>query len=229
MTPSTEQAAASETVSASEIQTYLPLVQQTVARFLRKLPPNVLRDDLMAAGMIGLIDSLKKNGKDRGPTFEWYARIRIRGAVVDELRAEDWLSRRARTRATQEGVNGEKPKNTFVRMDDVMVRGESIDFADTTQQRACEQMEARQGEQALRRAIAELSPREKFIVQSHYLEGIQMKVIAKELGVSEPRVSQLHARAVQKLRGFLATAESNEYIPPQDRPTVPARPVRKAA
>src|SRR4029079_2609779 len=74
--------AASSVPTAPEIKKYMPLVHQAVARFMGKLPPNVLREDLVAAGTFGLIDSLRKNGAERGPTFEWYARIRIRGAVV---------------------------------------------------------------------------------------------------------------------------------------------------
>src|SRR6185503_3671143 len=64
---------------------------------MRRLPPNVRREDLFSAGMLGLYDSMRKNGGDEdGPKFEWYARIRIRGAILDELRAQDWLPRRAR-------------------------------------------------------------------------------------------------------------------------------------
>src|SRR5258708_12470252 len=86
----------------------MPIGGRGGGRLLRKLPPNVLRDDLIAAGTFGLVDALRKSA-DRGPAFDWYARIRIRGAVVDELRAQDWLTRRARTRvarAQAEGVGG---------------------------------------------------------------------------------------------------------------------------
>jgi len=88
------------TPTREELTLYMPLVHQVVCRVLRKLPPNVLRDDLVAAGAFGLIDALRKS-PERGPAFDWYARIRIRGAVVDELRSQDWLTRRARTRATK--------------------------------------------------------------------------------------------------------------------------------
>src|SRR5579862_3772358 len=94
------------TPSREELTLYMPLVHQVVARVLRKLPPNVLRDDLVAAGTFGLVDALRKS-TERGPAFDWYARIRIRGAVVDELRAQDWLTRRARTRVTRAQAQGE--------------------------------------------------------------------------------------------------------------------------
>jgi len=83
--------ALANTPTRDELATYMYLVHQVVARVLRKLPPNVLRDDLMAAGTFGLVDALRRSA-DHGPTFDWYARIRIRGAVVDELRAQDGLA-----------------------------------------------------------------------------------------------------------------------------------------
>src|SRR5580704_7274234 len=106
-------------VKASDVQDYMPLVRQIVARFLRRLPPNVLRDDLMSAGTYGLIDSLRKNATERGPTFEWYARVRIRGAILDELRAQDWLTRRARSRIAAHADDGRAPLSGIVSMDDL--------------------------------------------------------------------------------------------------------------
>ena len=101
-----------------DLTLYMPLVYQVVARMLRKLPPNVLRDDLVGAGTFGLIDALRKS-VDRGPAFEWYARIRIRGAVVDELRTQDWLTRRARTRVTRAQALGESSGAAVVGFDDL--------------------------------------------------------------------------------------------------------------
>ena len=90
---------ASWNVPPDVLRRYLPLVRQVVAQMARRLPANVLRDDLMAAGVFGLMDSLRRNGAECSETFEWYARTRIRGAIFDELRAQDWLPRRARTAA----------------------------------------------------------------------------------------------------------------------------------
>src|SRR5262245_16717640 len=86
--------------TAEVIAEWMPLVHHVTGQFLKKLPPNVLRDDLVAAGTFGLIDALRKAGA-RKMAFDWYVRIRIRGAILDELRAQDWLSRRARTRVVQ--------------------------------------------------------------------------------------------------------------------------------
>src|SRR5438094_3887943 len=79
-------------VTNQDLLPYMPLVHEEVGRMLRRLPPSVQKDDLIAAGTCGLMDALRKNAvSERGPQFEWYARIRIRGAVLDELRNEDWL------------------------------------------------------------------------------------------------------------------------------------------
>src|SRR5580693_8720352 len=104
--------------SREELTSYMYLVHQVVARVLRKLPPNVLRDDLIAAGTFGLVDALRKSA-DRGPAFDWYARIRIRGAVVDELRAQDWLTRRARTRVARAQALGLGGSAAVIGFDDL--------------------------------------------------------------------------------------------------------------
>ena len=187
--------------TAAEVTTYLPLVQQVVARFIGKLPPNVLRDDLVAAGTYGLIDSLRKNGHDRSPTFEWYARIRIRGAILDELRTQDWLTRRARSRVTAAAKGGAQmasERSTVVGFDDLPPAMSQL--IDTSTPNPLEASIERSERRQLDLAVESLPERERMIVRMHYYKGEQFKVIAEELGVSEPRVSQLHARAVTLLR-----------------------------
>jgi len=62
---------------------YAPIVLQIAGGFQRRLPRNVLRDDLVAAGMGGLWDAIRKHGRERGESFDWYVRVRIRGAILD--------------------------------------------------------------------------------------------------------------------------------------------------
>lgn len=181
-----------------ELATYMLLVHQVVARVLRKLPPNVLRDDLIAAGTFGLVDALRKSA-DRGPAFDWYARIRIRGAVVDELRAQDWLTRRARTRVAKAQAQGDSAGIAVVGFDD-LPESQAHAFADESVATPQEQVEERMDRIALERAVALLPEREGNIVAWHYFDGVPFKAIAARLGVSEPRISQLHARAMGRLR-----------------------------
>jgi RNA polymerase sigma factor FliA len=192
----------STTPTREELACYMPLVHQVVGRLLRKLPPNVLRDDLVAAGAFGLVDALRKS-TDRGPAFDWYARIRIRGAVVDELRAQDWLTRRARTRIAKAQAVGEAGSVAVVGFDD-LPEAQAQAFVDESLATPHEQVERRMDRVALERAVGQLPEREGNIVAWHYFDGAPFKVIAARLGVSEPRVSQLHARAMGRLRLTLA-------------------------
>lgn len=82
-----------------DVLRHLPLVQTVVDRVAAHLPPHVDRDDLFHAGVIGLIDALTKFDPSRDNAFSTYAVLRIRGAVIDELRARDWVPRGARERA----------------------------------------------------------------------------------------------------------------------------------
>jgi RNA polymerase sigma factor for flagellar operon FliA len=83
----------------AEILRHLPLVRTVVDRVAAHLPSNVDRDDLFHAGVIGLIDALNRFDASRDNAFSTYAVMRIRGQVIDELRARDWVSRGARERA----------------------------------------------------------------------------------------------------------------------------------
>jgi RNA polymerase sigma factor for flagellar operon FliA len=198
-------------VTREAVEAYLPLVHQTVRRFLRKLPANVCRDDLVSAGVFGLMDALRKNGGGEGPAFEWYARIRIRGAIVDALRQQDWLSRRARWAV----ASGEAQSATAVVSFDDMAAGEqAAAMLDERAADPAEQAEANDERARLERAVATLPDRERLIVSMHYFEGVLFKDIGALLGVSEPRVSQLHARAMAKLRATLQGDEGLSARPP---------------
>ena len=83
------------------IQEHAPLVRRLALRLASKLPASVELDDLIQSGMIGLLDAAKRYQKERGAQFTTYAMTRINGAMVDELRRQDWLPRNARTRSRQ--------------------------------------------------------------------------------------------------------------------------------
>jgi RNA polymerase sigma factor (sigma-70 family) len=174
----------------------------------RKLPRNVLRDDLIAAGMSGLWDAVRKHGHEQTENFDWYVRVRIRGAILDELRAQDWLPRRARAAAAEAAqAAGKRPCTPVVlRFDDVseteqarcLTAGES-----TNTEKA---VEARLVKATLTRAMDQLPERERRIVSMHYFRGVKFKDLGEMLGVSEPRISQLHSRAMTRLKGILESA-----------------------
>ena len=81
------------------LENYLPLVRYTAERLYTKLPDEVDVDDLISAGIFGLMDAIRAYDTDRGVKFETYCSARIRGAILDELRSLDWVPRLVRSRA----------------------------------------------------------------------------------------------------------------------------------
>jgi RNA polymerase sigma factor for flagellar operon FliA len=198
------------TPTSEEVTRHMPLVRQVVARFLRRLPANVLRDDLVAAGVYGLIDSLRKNGGDHGPTFESYARIRIRGAILDELRTQDWLPRRARWAALGKRPSSDETPVAVIGLEDLGPGERTGSFTDDEARNPAEMLEDAQANRRLSDAVDRLPDRERVIVRMHYFQGARFKDIGEVLGVSEPRVSQLHTRAMGQLRKLLAAEEASQ-------------------
>lgn len=185
------------------ITAYLPLVARLVRQLKRRLPANVQADDLISAGVFGLVDSLRRNGGDQGVTFQGYARTRIRGAIFDELRAQDWVSRRTRDRLTSAAEETGSVGTIFLSLDEATLTETTHHFA-TAEEDPLEAAEAQCQYRALARAIEQLPERERTIVGRHYFDGVKLKDIGQELGVSEPRISQLHTRALGRLRTMLA-------------------------
>jgi len=75
------------------VQKYLPLVSAVVNRLAMTLPDHVDHDDLYSVGLIGLLQALRNYNPNCGTSFETYARVRVRGAMLDELRRMDWVPR----------------------------------------------------------------------------------------------------------------------------------------
>jgi RNA polymerase sigma factor FliA len=186
-----------------DLARYMPIVQQTVAALMRRLPSNVQRDDLIAAGTWGLMDSLRRAPTTEGTAFESYVRIRIRGAMVDELRAQDWLPRRVRTAVNRRQPGEAAPLAAVVGLEDVTM-GDPMALADTQHRSPIEEVLASSERKLLAAAVEKLPPRERTVVQLHYFSGVRFKLIGTMLGVSEPRISQLHSRALQRLRDMLS-------------------------
>lgn len=208
LTRKSQPVTATPVVRERDVKKYMHLVHQTVATFLRRLPPNVLRDDLVAAGAYGLIDSLRKNGEKQDPAFEYYIRIRIRGAILDELRAQDWLPRRTRWAASGKGSENKTVSGTAIPMavvgfDDLPASERALSMPDSVAPSPADAVETAMRHQALTEAVKLLPERERTIVTLHYFRDVKFKDIGCKLGVSEPRISQLHARAMNRLRTML--------------------------
>ena len=82
-----------------QISQYTPLVKRIAYHLMSRLPPSVQQDDLIQAGMIGLLEALRNYDATQGASFQTYARIRIRGAMLDEIRKNDWAPRSVHRKA----------------------------------------------------------------------------------------------------------------------------------
>ena len=181
---------------------YTPLVRQIAGGFQRKLPRSVLREDLIAAGMAGLWDAIRRHAGKSDESFEWYVRVRIRGAILDELRAQDWLPRRVRAAVSEDGTSCAP---SVVRFDDVSDWEQSRCLA-SSEAASDVAVEAKFRHETLVRAVDQLPERERHIVAAHYFRGVRFKDLGAELGVSEPRISQLHSRAMARLKTMVDEA-----------------------
>jgi len=181
------------------IEHYRPLCGR-VARRVGVVPtPALGRDDLEAAGLIGLIQAVDRFCTDRGVPFEGFAALRIRGAILDEVRRLDDLSRDARRRMNQDGEG----RATSVSLELLVERGAGPDAAAAE----VDERTAREGlRDEVERALATIAPRERSIIASYYGDGSSFSTIGRRLGVSEARVSQLHSRAIAQLRMLLGVA-----------------------
>jgi RNA polymerase sigma factor for flagellar operon FliA len=187
------------------IRQHLPLVQRLARRMAQRVPANVVSDDLLSAGTFGLVDSVVRNRGGGGASFACYVRMRIRGAIYDELRANDWLPRRSRPKDRAEAESGPARPVAVIRFDDLPQGQDAI----TSKEIDADPFEALTRERvrrSLRAALSELPPRDRLVVHLHYFKGMQIREIGKLLGVSEARISQIHHRALALIRPFLDLA-----------------------
>lgn len=90
----------------TQVEQYLPLVRRIAHHLVARLPASVVVEDLIQAGVIGLIDAIQKYDTSKGASFETYAGIRIRGTMIDEIRRGEWAPRSVHrnARAIQDAI-----------------------------------------------------------------------------------------------------------------------------
>lgn len=186
---------------------HMHLVLSIVADFMRRVPRSVQREDLVAAGSVGLLHALRSKQHTCPEMLTAYARIRIRGAVIDELRRHDWSPRRRRTPASASPpvvTNGtpaqpEKPGVVVIGFDDLPPTQPLREDGPSP----LDQVETMRSSAEVRNAVERLPARERMIVRMRFFEEVPSKAIASTMGLSEARVSQLLARATQQLKQLL--------------------------
>jgi RNA polymerase sigma factor FliA len=169
----------------------MALVRRIAASIARRLPSHVDRDELVSLGALGWAEARVRFDATRGVPFAGYAAARVRGAVLDGLRAVDTLSRGERKRAKADS----SPTAPRIVSDELEVAAAVADTADTAD--VLEQEELRQ---ELRRALDRLPARERHVVSRHFFDGVPMRTVAAELGVTESRISQICSGALAQLR-----------------------------
>ena len=190
------------------LKRHTPMVKKIVGGILRRVPGHILVDDLIAAGLSGLWDAIRRCGDLPEEHFQRYAGVRIRGAVYDELRAQDWLPRRMRAAVTQRAQTEDKPKVGVVFFDD-LAEGDQSHLSDGEPALNGEDfLAAKAFGQRLVDALERLPARERRIILGHHLQGLKLRDLGAELRVTDARVSQLHGRAMRRLKAMMAEAES---------------------
>ena len=227
---------------------HMELVRATAREFASRVPRHVGIDDLISAGTTGLVQAANAWNADRGVPFEGFARQRVRGAMIDELRARDWATRRVRrdTRRVAHASDdlrqelGREPdareianavgiEVAAVRRASEAARKASLlstealteargDFMESDTETPEETLLSREKTAYLSDAVELLPERLRMVVRRYYFEGCTMPQIATELGVDKSRVSQLHAEAIDLLRDGLASQLEPETVEPPFRP-----------
>jgi RNA polymerase sigma factor for flagellar operon FliA len=234
------------------ILTYAPLVKYVAGRLGSGLPAHVDEGDLVSYGLLGLIGAIERFDPTRDIKFETYAISRIKGAIIDELRALDWVPRSVRSRARDieraiaelEAKLGRAPdddeiagkvgitveeleaslteisRSSIAALDELWTMsgdgGDQVSLLDTIEdtdgpnpQDALAQTELRE---ALGESIARLPEREKLVVTLYYYEELTLREIGEVLGVTESRVSQLHTKAILRLKSRLLGAQARAGV-----------------
>ena len=220
---------------------YAPLVKIVAGRLSMYLGYNVEYDDLVGYGVFGLIDAIDKFDYGKGIKFETYASLRIRGAVLDQIRKMDWIPRSLRQKQKKidaamsklelelgrPATDEELAREIGISEDELLNwQGQanvtniiSLDeFVDTSGEKNVESVGVNTFEtpeeviekDELKKLLAEsletLTDREKKVILLYYYEELTLKEISLVLEVSESRVSQLHTRALQKMKTKLGSA-----------------------
>ena len=219
---------------------YAPLVKVVAGKLSMYLGNNVEYDDLVSFGVFGLIDAIDKFDPEQKVKFETYASVRIRGAILDQIRKMDWIPRTVRQKQRKiedaikliEGRTGKTASDTeiaqelglsedeylgwqsqlkvtnVVSLNEFMEQGNepvmdarrNSHFAQPEDMIAKEELKKVLGE-----ALSMLTEKENKVILMYYYEDMTLKEISKVLSVSESRVSQLHTKALVKMKKKMGT------------------------
>lgn len=214
------------------VMQYAPLVKYVAGRMRTRLPESVDQDDLVSDGVLGLMDAIERFDPDRGLAFQTFAVPRIRGSIIDGMRAMDFVPRSVRDKlraiaAAQVALEerlGRIPEDAEVARETRLTLNavrdltkqasgnhanlDDLDLVDELSTTAGAAMEADDVNASLMRVVDELSERDQVVIALYYFEGLTLAEIGRVLGVSESRVSQVHSRATSVMKSKLLALES---------------------
>lgn len=217
---------------------YAPLVKVVAGRMSMYLGKNVEFDDLVGYGVFGLIDAIDRFDMKKEVKFETYASLRIRGAILDQIRKMDWIPRtiRQKQRKIDEAIKSVESKSghsasdvevakelgisedeytdwqTDMNLTNVISLNEFVEqgsepVMDTESNSHFIQPEEKISKDELKNKLAEslklLTEKEQKVILLYYYEEMTLKEISQVLSVSESRVSQLHTKALGKMRNVM--------------------------
>jgi RNA polymerase sigma factor for flagellar operon FliA len=235
------------------IEHHLPLVKHIVFQVAVHFPRHVDRDELARAGALGLVEAARRYDETRGVPFDRFAAQRIRGAILDAVRAADWAPRSVRTLARKlEGVEqrlatelGRVPSSAemaealemtpaeLARLQDRLFRSVvlalehevsdategDLTLVDVLSDRSAveplEELEGRELHAYLRDAVHLLPERHRLVIVGYFLEGRTSQELARFLGVTESRVSQLRSEALAMLKEGIEAQYAGPVAPPE--------------
>ncbi|WP_084125110.1 sigma-70 family RNA polymerase sigma factor [Demequina sp. NBRC 110054] len=222
------------------VEEHLALIGYNVNEVLARVPSHVARADLMSAGALALVRAARSFDESKGVPFARYASLRIRGALVDELRSMDWVSRGARRRARETAEASEKLSaqlgRTPTRVEIAQALGVSVDEVDAARvdgetrvlssdafDGAVADMVVEQGTgpldaivgaervQYLHAGISCLPDKLRYVVEQLFFHDRPVLELAEEMGVTRSRISQLRTEALALLKdGLNANLEQDE-------------------
>ncbi|MEM6709137.1 MAG: RNA polymerase sigma factor FliA [Pseudomonadota bacterium] len=215
------------------VQEHAPLVKRIAAHLRGRLPDTVLLDDLVQAGMIGLLEAARNFDAGQGASFPTFAGIRIRGAIIDEIRRGDWAPRsvhkasreisrviaelEAKLKRDVSDAEVAEAMNLSISdyqnllkdvADTKLFSLEALEFDDSATIPGSDDVTQARAERLQLRervasAMSDLPERERLVLNLYYVELLNLKEIGAVLEVSESRVSQIMTQATLRLRARL--------------------------
>ena len=205
------------------ITEYAPLVKVVAGRLSMYLGYNVEYEDLVSYGIFGLIDAIDKFDPGKDVKFETYASLRIRGSILDQIRKMDWIPRtvRQKQKRIEEAIKNIEARTgraaagelnewqSQLKVTNVVSLNEFVEqggepVMDARGNSHFAQPEDNIEEEELKKVLSEtmdlLTEKERKVILLYYYEELTLKEISNILEVSESRVSQLHTKALLKMR-----------------------------